>query len=81
MDHSDFALTFDDLMHAQRKIPILSLGHKKHWRAWLGSTLLHYGLQKWILASPYGPGVTTVYRIHSQQPRLLRVHQDALQTV
>ena len=36
MDPSDFALTFNDLMHAQRRIPILSLGYKKHWGAWLG---------------------------------------------
>ena len=35
-----------------------------------GGTLLHYRLQKWILAGPYGPGVTAVYRVHGQQPRI-----------
>ena len=35
-------------------------------------TLLHYGLQKWILAGPYGPGVTAVHHLHSWQSRILR---------
>ena len=34
-------------------------------------TLLHYGLQKWILAGLHGPGVAAVYRIHGRQPRFL----------
>ena len=36
MDLSDSVLISDDLMHGQRRIPILSLGYKKHWRAWPG---------------------------------------------
>ena len=27
-------------------------------------TFLHYGLQKWILAGPYGPGITAVHCLH-----------------
>ena len=34
-------------------------------------TLLHYGLQEWILAGLHGPGVTAVYHVHGQQPRFL----------
>ena len=36
MGPSDSVLIFDDLMHGQRRIPILSPGYKKHWRAWPG---------------------------------------------
>ena len=44
-------------------------------------TLLHHGFQEWILASPHGPRVTTIYHIHSWQPWFLWIHQDALWTL
>ena len=62
MDPSDFALTFDNLMHGQRRIPILSLGYKKHWRAWLGQHTsplcrLRYGrMVKALACRVEGPG-------------------------
>ena len=41
-------------------------------------TLLHYGLQEWILAGLHGPGVAAVYCIHGQQLGFLRIHKNAL---
>ena len=40
-------------------------------------TFLHYGLQKQILAGPYGPRITAVHRLHGRQFRILQIHKDA----
>ena len=77
----DSALTSDDSTHGQRRIPIPLPRIQEALESMVrAGTLLHYGLQKWILAGPYGPRVTAVYRVHGWQPRILRVHQDALRT-
>ena len=71
MDPSDSALISDDLMCGQRRISISPQDTRSTREHGRGSTLLHYGFQKWILAGLYGPRVAAIYHIHSCQPRLL----------
>ena len=74
---SGSALTFDDLMRDKEGLLPSAQNTRSVGEYGRSGTFLHYGLQKRILAGPYGPGITAVHRLHGRQSRILRIHKDA----